>query len=197
MAIDSPAAPTRRNRRLFFAMAAITAALAIAATAWYYLSPGWTLRAMVEAAKANDEELFSSYVDYPALREDLSGEMRMRLQAAANRDGNPEAQLGAAMGMALMKPLVDAMVSPQGMKIAFAALAKEEQEAANQAGAPASGAGAGGGKPRSMPKIERIGFSRFRVSGEESPGQGFVFERRGLGWKLVGIDLAPEGQTAP
>ena len=82
--------------------------LFVAAVAgWYYLSPGWTLRSMVEAAKADDEERFSSYVDYPALREDLSAEMGRRLKAEADRDGNPAAQLGAAMGMALMKPLVD------------------------------------------------------------------------------------------
>ena len=163
--------------------------LVLAAVAgWYYLSPGWTLRSMVEAAKANDEESFSSYVDYPALREDLSAEMGQRFKDAADRDGNPAAQLGAAMGIALMKPLVDALVSPQGMKIAFAALAKEEQEASTQG--PAEG-----GKARQMPSIERIGFNRFRVSGETTPGQGFVFERRGLGWKLVGVDLAPEAET--
>jgi hypothetical protein len=175
-------------------IAASVLLLVLAAVAgWYYLSPGWTLRSMVEAAKANDEERFSSYVDYPALREDLSTEMGQRLKAAADRDGNPAAQLGAAMGMALMKPLVDAMVSPQGMKIAFSKLAKEEQEASQQA--PATGGG--GRKARPMPKIERIGFNRFRVSGQETPGQGFVFERRGLGWKLVGVDLAPEAETQP
>jgi hypothetical protein len=177
------------RRRTTIAGAVLLLVLA-AVAGWYYLSPGWTLRSMVEAAKANDEERFSAYVDYPALREDLSAEMGQRLTAAADRDGNPAAQLGAAMGMALMKPIVDAMVSPQGMKIAFAALAKEEQ------GAPLKKT-AEGGKVRPMPSIERIGFNRFRVSGETTPGQGFVFERRGLGWKLVGIDLAPESATQP
>jgi hypothetical protein len=178
------------RRRTTIAGAVLLLVLA-AAAGWYYLSPGWTLRSMVEAAKANDEERFSSYVDYPALREDLSAEMGQRLKAAADRDGNPAAQLGAAMGMALMKPIVDAMVSPQGMKIAFSKLAREEQEASQ------ARAGANGGKARPMPKIERIGLDRFRVSGEETPGQGFVFERRGLGWKLVGVDLAPEAETQP
>jgi hypothetical protein len=171
------------RRRTTIAGAVLLLVLA-AAMGWYHLSPGWTLRSMVDAAKANDEERFSAYVDYPALREDLSAEMGQRLKDAADRDGNPAAQLGAAMGMALMKPLVDAMVSPQGMKIAFAKLAREEQAASQQK--PPEG-----GKARQMPSIERIGFNRFRVSGEETPGQGFVFERRGLGWKLVGVDLAP------
>lgn len=177
------------NRRTAIAGGVVLLVLAVVG-AWYYLSPGWTLRSMVEAAKASDEERFSSYVDYAALREDLSAEMSRRLKAEADKDGNPAAQLGAAMGMALMKPLVDAMVSPQGMRIAFAALAKEEQDASQ--GKPGEG-----GKARQMPNIERIGLNRFRVSGETTPGQGFVFERRGLGWKLVGVDLAPEGGTQP
>lgn len=177
----------RMTRRTVIAGSVLLLVLA-AVAGWYYISPLWTLRSMVEAAQSQDEESFSAYVDYPALREDLSVEMGQRLKAAADRDGNPAAQLGAAMGMALMKPIVDAMVSPQGMKAAFAALAKEEQEASKQK--PGEG-----GKARQMPGIERIGFNRFRVSGEATPGQGFVFERRGFGWKLVGIDLAPEGET--
>jgi hypothetical protein len=161
--------------------------LIAAAAAWYFISPGLTVQAMVQAAEGNDEARFSSYVDYPALREDMKAELTARLQEEARRDGSAEAKVGLAMGMALMNPLVDSMVSPQGMKTAFANLAKEE--AATKKGETSGGKAAEGGKPR--PEIRRLGFNSFIVTGKDTPGSGLVFERRGLSWKLAGIDLQP------
>ena len=152
--------------------------LLLVAAGWYYFSPLWTLKAMYDAAQANDREAFAEYVDYPALREDLREEATAYLETEAKRDGSEGAQLGLAMGRALMGPLVDTMVSPERMQVAFAALAVAET--------------AKGGDPRkaaSKAKVERIGLNRFRVSTERQPQTGFVFERRGLGWKLAGIDL--------
>jgi hypothetical protein len=174
-------------RRTYLA-AGLALVLVAAAAAWYFVSPGLTVQAMVEAAEGNDESRFSSYVDYPALRADMKAELTARLQAEAKRDGSAEAKVGLAMGMALMNPLVDSMVSPQGMKTAFANLAKEE---AAMKKAPGGDTRPAGEKPR--PEIRRLGFNRFMITGKETPGSGLVFERRGLSWKLAGIDLPPSG----
>jgi hypothetical protein len=160
--------------------------LVAAAAIWYFASPGLTVQAMVKAAESNDEARFSSYVDYPALREDMKRELTARLEEEARRDGSAEAKVGLAMGMALMSPLVDSMVSPKGMKTAFANLAREEAAVKK---AEASGGKNEAGKPR--PEIRRMGFNRFIVTGKDTPGSGLVFERRGLSWKLAGIDLPP------
>lgn len=159
---------------------------------WYYVSPGVTVKAMVEAAQANDEARFSSYVDYDALRSDMKSELTDRLQEEARRDGSAEAKLGLAMGMAMMNPIVDSMVSPKGMQTAFANLAKEQQGAKGKSGDGEGGRGekaAAKGTIPADPEIRRQGLNRFIVTGKDTPDSGLVFERYGVGWKLSGIDL--------
>jgi hypothetical protein len=171
-------------RRTYIIAGAVVVALLAAVGAWYYASPGLTVKAMVEAARENDEARFSSYVDYEALRADMKTELTSRLQEEAKRDGSAEAKLGVAMGMAMMGPIVDSMVSPKGMSSAFAKLA-QEQDAAKGKGADKKGS------IPADPQIRREGFNRFVVTGKDTPESGLVFERRGLSWKLSGIDLPP------
>ncbi len=163
------------------------AALLALAVAWYAASPYWTLRQVAAAAKADDTERLSSYVDYPALREDVKAKLTARLIDVTKAD-DPTARLGRAMGMALMAPMVDAFVSPAGLKAAFVRL-----DVAGGKAAPGSGKAEEGKKPR----VERLGLDSFRVGDPDQPGSGLVFERRGLGWKLAGIDLPPEPERRP
>lgn len=160
-------------------------ALLAVAGGWYYASPGLTVKAMIEAARDKDEARFSSYVDYEALRTDMKTELTNRLQEEAKRDGSAEAKLGLAMGMAMMGPIVDSMVSPKGMSTAFAALAKDQDADKGKA------AGTGKAAIPADPEIRRQGLNRFIITGKDTPNSGLVFERRGLGWKLSGIDLPP------
>jgi hypothetical protein len=167
--------------------AAIAALLIVFAGGWYFLSPAWTLTQMVAAARANDEDKLSAYIDYPMLRRDMKADLTARMKAEAKRENNPKARMGLAMGMAMVGPMVDAMISPAGMKTAFAAMDKKALVAAAKAGVKAA-------RPKQArePRIERLSFDRFLVYNKETPGSGLVFERRGLGWKLAGIDLPAE-----
>ena len=172
-------------------------ALLVLAGGWYYASPGLTVKAMVAAAEKNDEAKFSSYVDYDALRTDMKAELTSRLQEEAKRDGSEQAKLGMAMGLAMMGPIVDSMVSPTGMKTAFANLAREQKAAkaeGDKTGRDKAGDGktdgARGGMPAD-PQIRRQGLNRFIVTAKNTPDSGLVFERRGFSWKLAGIDLPP------
>jgi len=171
-------------RKSTLAAVAAVLLLIVAGAGWYAFSPGWTVRAMVEAARAGDEARFSSYVDYPALRDDMKAELTSRLHEEAAKEGSPQAKAAAAMGLALMGPLVDRMVSPEAMNRAFTKIAAE---------APAAGRGAKTGKSdeEGQPEIRRQGLNRFIVAGKDMPDAGLVFERRGLSWKLAGIDLPP------
>jgi hypothetical protein len=179
-------------RKYLITGGALLLALAAIVGGWYYVSPGITVKAMVEAAQDGDEARFSSYVDYDALRADMKSELTTRLQEEAKRDGSAEAKLGLAMGMAMMNPIVDSMVSPKGMQTAFANLAKEQQAAKAKGG---NGGDAGGkdaaakGSIPADPEIQRQGLNRFIVTGKDTPGSGLVFVRYGVGWKLAGIDL--------
>jgi hypothetical protein len=173
--------------RRTYLIAGLVALLVAGAAAWYLVSPGMTLKAMVAAAKANDTERLSTYIDYEALRQDMKADLTARLRSEAKRDKGPAGEIGLAMGMAMMGPMIDSMVSPEGLRAAFAKL--DEAEAA-------AGRGEKAGKTPE-PVIERRGLDRFLVSNPATPGSGLVFERRGLGWKLTGIELAPEEAPAP
>ncbi len=164
-------------RRAYW-ITAVAVLLIAGAVAWDRLSPGRTLNSMVAAAKANDADKLSAYIDYEALRRDMKADLAVRLEREAKKRSGERAELGLVMGRALMGPMVDAMVSPRGMKAAFAAM---------KVGEAARGERGPGEPPE--PVIDREGLGRFLVRNPATPDSALVFERRGLGWKLVGIEL--------
>jgi hypothetical protein len=168
-------------------VAAITsAALIIAAGAtWYLASPDWTLHQMRAAADANDPDALNSYIDYPALREDLEAEIKGRLMAEATKDKSGFGPLGLAIGTAMTGPLVDRLVTPAGMRAAL--MAKRDQALTRAAPQAASAL-----RVPADPVIVRRGFSEFLVASKQQPGSGLVFKRHGLSWKLSGVDLPPD-----
>ena len=166
------------RRKTILAGVAVALLLALG-IGWYVLSPWWTVRAMVEAAKAGDADALSAKIDYPALKKDITADLNTRLNEEAARDKSPAAQMGLAIARSMMPGVVDAFVSPAGIKAAFVMM----DEDAPPAKAPP------GAKQPGKPRIERMGLNRFRLEREGTAGSGFVFERRGLGWKLTGVDL--------
>ena len=149
---------------------------------------------MLEAARDGDEAGFSSYIDYPALRADMKAELTAKLQAEAKRDPSPQGRLGLAVSMALLGPMVDRMVSPGAMESAFAQLADENRRREGAGAAGTAGKADKAGRRTRMPDIRREGLNRFVVAARDRPDSGLIFERRGLGWRLTGIDL-PRGMT--
>jgi hypothetical protein len=171
-----------------FVIAAV--AFLVAAGAWWYLSPYWTLRQMQSAAQKGDARKFSEYVDYPAVRQDLKGEFRRAIlkEAAASKQNGGFAVLGSAFALALINPLIDTMVTPEGLEAAFA---HRKQVAAT-------------GKVAKLPEapadplIERDGLERFTVHDKDPSKGSLVFARYGLGWKLVGFELPrSQGDAMP
>jgi hypothetical protein len=145
----------RRPRILALAAAAL---LALLAAGWWFGSPLWTLWRMREAARAGDAQALAAYVDFPALRASTRRQLRPRL---------------GPLGGLLAGPAVDAVISPEALRLALL------HGRGDRAGA---GAGAGGGETG----LVRTGASEFRVS----RGKGdLVFRRHGLGWKLEEIAL--------
>ncbi len=190
--------------------------LVVAAGGWYYASPLWTLKAMRDAAVAKDGAALSHYVDYEALRTDLKGDMRRSMiNEMGKQPQNPFGAIGMAIAMNLIDPMIEAMVTPEGVEALFAG-----QRGADGANKPASGAAsersvesgaagaarggraekaAPGSGPRARPslasagpgddpEIDRISLDEFRVRGGGKDGE-LIFRRHGLGWKLAGVDL--------
>ena len=161
------------------------AVLIIAATAtWYFASPIWTLHQMKAAADANDPDALNSYIDYPALREDLKTEITGRMMEEASRDRSGFRGLGLAIGATMVGPVIDGLVTPAGMQAALTA--KHDQGETNAAAQPATAL-----RLPDDPVITRRGFSEFLVASKRQPRSGLVFKRHGLSWKLSGVDLPP------
>jgi hypothetical protein len=96
---------------------AIAALLIVTMVAYSYASPYVALKRLRAAADARDATTLNEYVDYPALRVSLkeeAGEMLKR-RLGAEHSSNPLLLFGAAIGAALIGPLVDAYATPEGV----------------------------------------------------------------------------------
>ncbi len=192
------------------------AVVMMAAGGWYYASPLWTLKAMRDAAAAKDSAALSAYVDYEALRTDLKGDMRRSMiNEMGKQPENPFGAIGMAIAMNLIDPMIEAMVTPEGVEALFAGQRSADgaENAASgtasdgSAGRKAAGAARGGraekhapgsgpsarpslasAGPGDNPEIDRISIDEFRVRGGGKDGE-LIFRRHGLGWKLAGVDL--------
>jgi len=159
-----------------------TAILLIAAasfTAWYAWSPGWTVKRLIAAAKSDDKATLEAGVDVPALKADMKADFAALFAAKARENSSPGAQMSIAIARSMLDQVVERLASPDGLRATFAGL--------DDSDAPP------GSKMLGKPQIERQGMSRFRLSRDITKGSGLVFERRGLSWKLTGIDLPPGG----
>lgn len=160
--------------------------LIIAAGVWYFESPVWTLKAMKNAATADDPSALNAYIDYPALRQSLEQEVRAKLMSDAEKDNSGLSALKIALGSAMVRPVVDAIVTPEGVSAALRARRTEED--------------IGSSKPGSLirlpehPMIERRGLSEFTLTEQDHRGSGMIFVRHGLSWRLSGVELASNPQ---
>jgi hypothetical protein len=171
------------NSKTRVAALAAAALIVAAGVTWYLASPGWTLHQMKAAADANDPDALNSYIDYPALREDLKAEIMGQMMAEAKKDKSGFGGLGLAIGTAMIGPVIDGLVTPAGMRAAL--MAKRGQAQTKAAPQAASAL-----RVPDDPVIVR-GFSEFLVASKQQPKSGLVFKRHGLSWKLSGVDLPP------
>lgn len=160
----------------------ILVVLALLVGGWWYASPMMTLGSMRDAAQAKDADALSDNIDFDALRADLKAELRAEVAAEVARgQGGELGPAGAALAMAFIDPMIDGFVTPEALAVAF-----------DNAGEGGEGPLPQVGDSEEAPVIDRDGFNRFLVRAPDQPeGSGFVFERRGLGWKLVGVELPP------
>ena len=163
-------------------IAAVAAALIVIAssTLWYFESPAWTLKGMRDAARSHDADALNAYVDYPALRESLKAELMARMRAEAQKDKSDLGGFARALGAVTLGPLINVLVSPDGMRAALLANTQEEM-----------GSAASGLRIPKEPVIVRRNFSEFLVTAKDQPNNGLVFKRHGLSWMLSGVELPP------
>jgi hypothetical protein len=162
--------------------------ICVAIGVWFYFTPHLAVRGMKSAATARDSAKLSSYVNFPALKEDFKASLNAKLAAemSKEKEANPFAALGAAMAAAFISPLVDALVTPESLALIM------------QGDKPLLG--------KSKPQAQKTdtdtdtsmayeGFNRFVVTVRKKDTTlepiSLVFNRDGLfTWKLSAIRLS-------
>ena len=115
---------------------------------------------------SKDSGALSHYVDYEALRTDLKGDMRRSMMSEMGKQpDNPFGAIGMAIAMNLIDPMIEAMVTPEGVEAMFA-----QQRAAESNGTGVVRAAGSGQTPRTRglvaagpgddPEVERVGVRR-------------------------------------
>lgn len=162
-------------------------AVIVAALGWYLASPALAMSGLRDAVAAGDKAEMGERVDFPAVRESLKTQFRMQFMAelAKDEENNAFAAFGLALANAVIEPLIDSFVSPDGMK-ALVERGKLERPNGGDQTAPAEPANSNDWN------IERDGLSTFRATpmmdiGEPRPT--LIFRRDGLSWDLVDIEI--------
>lgn len=172
------------KRQLLLVCGIGTALLGVGGT-WYALSPSYAMAQLAKAARDGDEAALRSRVDFPQVRESLKADLSAELAArAAEERGSELGRLGAAIGLTFGDTLVDGLVTPEsiGAIVRQGRLLQSRTDMADNGGA-------------SLPidwTIERDGLSGFTAiprSPDITDPPSLIFERDGLGWTLVEIDL--------
>jgi Protein of unknown function (DUF2939) len=173
-------------QKKFLAIGGLSALL-IGAGGYVYAEPYLALNGMKKAVEAKNADAVSAYIDYEALRTDLKAETKaaMAAEAAANPN-DPQAQMGMALGGAMVDQMIDGIVTPEGMKKMI--------EAAPAPNTVKTGKNASEEMRESFKdfEVERIGLSEFKLRNPKKPETAALhFKRDGMSWKLIGIDAPP------
>jgi hypothetical protein len=169
----------------------VSAALLAVIGGWYYYTPYLAANNMRIAAENKDAVALSRYINFPSVRESLKATLRAKMlsEMAQKEDQNPFAALGAAFGVALVGPMVDAMVTPEALVM----MMKGENPSLEKSEPPPDPT-SGGSKSDTETSMVYESFDQFVVRtkkrGTTEEPVVLVFQREGLiSWKLSAIHL--------
>jgi hypothetical protein len=177
------------------AIAAVALAVAGIGAYWHY-SPYLAIKQMHSAAEQKDADAFSAHMDYPKVRESLKGQLAAMMTEKLGSSGASSSGLeglGAALGLAFINPMIDAMVRPEMVM-------RSMQEGKLKPLPSTAGDSTGTAEPAKEPKWEfdRVGANKliaYAVDPDSKDGTqvGVVFERSGFAdWKLTELRLPSE-----
>lgn len=192
----------------------VAVTLIVVTVGYSYASPYIALSRLRAAADARDAIKLSEYVDYPALRVSLkeqAGEMVQR-RIGAQHSNNPLLLFGAAIGTALITPIVDAYATPEGVAALLNGMPPSGKPgetpppvsnggptpASAQPSAPPASAGNEQAHPQTTAGYRSP--NEFVVTWQQSAnGERYaaVLRRYGLfSWKLAGVELNEPAEPA-
>lgn len=97
----------------------LVAVLSLILSLWFYFTPHMVVNNMKSAAKAKDAAKLSEYVNYPALKENLKTNLNSELTSVAINKSktDPFSAMGAAMATMFIDPLINTLVTPEGLSM--------------------------------------------------------------------------------
>jgi len=98
---------------------AVLAGIVCCIAAIYAVYPYVTLWRISGALQARDGELLASFIDWPTLRENLRSDVKAKLATRSfSADSNQTAfgVIGTAIGLALIDPMINALISPEMLR---------------------------------------------------------------------------------
>lgn len=178
---------------------------AVLALVWAFVSPFQAFAALAEAARVGDRDKLAAMVDFPAVREGLKDQLNARLTTALRTDPalsqGPFGALGALLGPTVVDQVVDAAVTPDGVAaIVRSGRAPLSDLGAGRAALPPPPETVAPEAPATTPRkktrlaytdLNHVRATTFSRDASQTP-LIWELERRGLGWKLVRIELPPE-----
>ena len=78
-------------------------------------SPYFAVYQIRVAISERNTDALSDHVDFPALRENIKGQIMGGVMDTAQMKANPFADMGRALAVAMIGPVIDSMVSPRGL----------------------------------------------------------------------------------
>ena len=137
------------------------------------VSPYLFLNNLRSAIQDKDVSALNRYVDFPRVREGLRSQINLMLMEEAKKDTSGFGALGIALAGSLIEPLLNAYISPEGL----ASVGTGNEPAQGDVNSVQDWA------------IQHRGFSTVLIHPKDSPKDGLVMERVGLGWKVVRFEL--------
>lgn len=163
---------------------------AIVLSVWFYFTPYIAVWGLKSAAETKDAYKMSSYINYPALKENLKSLFSAKLMKEVGAaKGNPFAATGMAMAGTMIGPMVDAMVSPEGLA-AMISQGKAGKPGSAQASPSPKALGENQKADMSYENINQFVVNILSKDGKDDP-VGLVFTRDGIfsPWKLSALRI--------
>jgi hypothetical protein len=179
----TPDAP-RRSRMKRFIIALGIAFVLLGFAAYVAAGPYLVLYKLRSGVEARDAEALAECVDFPALRQNLKDQLQVALSKRIDSQQNPLAAFAASLAVSVADPLVNRLISPEGLAELMAG--QKPPLASSDPPSPATPAK----KPLEDATFGYESFDEFVVSVPSSGGAiRFVLTRSGLSWKLSRIEI--------
>jgi hypothetical protein len=159
--------------------------LIVAVVSYVAAGPLITLHEIKTGIQDQDSEKLASYIDFPALRENLKEQFSAYVMQQASTDlkGNPFAAFGMLLGAKIVDSAVDSFVTPSGLSKIAAGKNPQDSSGMPQSSGPETV------EPFKNARYSYDSPSRFSawVRLENGGDARFVLSRDGLSWKLTNI----------